>query len=169
MIEATTGHRIRLAFAVLGFLVTTALAACSGGPIPPAESTTALPKGATVVPLPANVPTQVAGIQPTRPIPTRPPTPTGAGGPIGQLVITGQVREVDASARVITLVEPVHGLESVALTDKTQVEAADGSPRTLQDVKPGVVIQAGGTAGGSNSVLASKVRILTAPSPIPQS
>ena len=145
---------------ILVALLSMGLEACAGGSTPPAAPTTTPPKGGT---LPAAGATTAPGGQPSR------PTPTGTGGPTGQLVITGQVREVDARARVITLVEPVHGLESVALTDKTQVEAADGSPRTLQDVKPGVVIQAGGTAGGSNSVLASKVRILTAPSPIPQS
>ena len=75
---------------------------------------------------------------------------------------------METSARVITLVEPVHGLESIAITDKTQFVAADGSPSTLQDVKPGEVIQAAGTTGGSNSVLATTVRIFTAPSPIPQ-
>ncbi len=75
---------------------------------------------------------------------------------------------MEASARVITLVEPVHGLGSVTLTDQTKIVAADGSPRTMQDIKPGVVIQAAGTADGSGSVLASEVRILTAPSPIPQ-
>ena len=88
-------------------------------------------------------------------------------GPTGQVVITGQVRDVALSARVVTLVEPVHGLDRVAVTEQTKIEAADGSPRSLQDIKPGMVIQVAGTSEHTGSVLASLVRILTAPSPIP--
>lgn len=83
-------------------------------------------------------------------------------------MITGQAKEVSASARVITFAEPVHGFESVALAEGAEIVGADGSPRTLQDIKPGMVIQASGSAGGSGSVLARKIRILTGPSPLPQ-
>ncbi len=107
-------------------------------------------------------------MRPTVPVGTPTPTPSGPAGPTGQLVITGQVRKVDAATRVITFVEPVHGLETVTLTDKTQIEDADGSQKTFQDIKPGVVVQVAGTASSSGSVLASLFRILTVPSPIPQ-
>ena len=99
------------------------------------------------------------------PTPVPPPGPEGPGGLV---VITGQVREVDASARVIVLVEPVHGLDTVAITERTEIESVDGSRRQMGDVQPGVVIQVAGTPSGSGSVLASKVRILTGPSPLPQ-
>jgi len=105
------------------------------------------------------------GVVPGSPTPA---LPGGAKTPGGLVVITGQVREVDASARVIVLVEPVHGLDTVAVTDQTEIEALDGSRRQMVDVHPGVVIQAAGTPSGSGSVLASKVRILTGPSPLPQ-
>ncbi len=82
------------------------------------------------------------------------------------MVITGQVQEIDASARVITFVEPVHGLSTVALLPDTEVVAADGSPKDLRDIKPGMLIQVAGGAGGNGAVLARTIRILTGPTPL---
>ncbi|MGE5620527.1 MAG: hypothetical protein ACM3US_14870 [Sphingomonadaceae bacterium] len=157
-------RRWTLLFASISLLGLSVLASCTDGDTSRSGSAvTATPRAS------------VAGLSPTA-VPTLPPATrqpgVGQGAGNGEqrsamVVITGQVRDVSASARVITFVQPVHGLSSVALTDVTEITGPDGGPRTLQDVKPGVVIQVAGEAGGSEAVRASKVRILTAPSPIP--
>lgn len=64
---------------------------------------------------------------------------------------------------MIVLEEPVQGITSVTVTDKTQIVSEAGQARKLQDIKPGTVIEATGPAGGSGSVLATLIRILSAP------
>ncbi|MHB0870800.1 MAG: hypothetical protein ACYC66_10885 [Chloroflexota bacterium] len=153
-------------FASISLVGLLAVASCAGnGAAPSGGPATATPGSSA------------PGLTPTV-VPTRPSADATMQPSVGQgsgdaeqrpsmVVITGQVRDVSASARVITFVEPVHGIGSVALTDSTEIVGPDGAPRGLQDVKPGVVIQVAGEAGGSGAVLASKIRILTAPSPIP--
>ena len=113
---------------------------------------------------PASTAEKSAPSTPARPVPVRVP-----GAAQGEMVITitGQVWDVAASARVIELVEPVHGIAGVALDDKTEITSADGKRLGLQDIKPGVVIQASGQADGNGGVLADKIRILTGPTPLP--
>lgn len=104
------------------------------------------------------------------PRPTIRPTAVRVPGAMpGETVIsvTGQVWDVAASARVIDLVEPVHGINAVAVDDKTEISSADGKRGGLEEIKPGMVIQASGQADGHGAVLANKIRILTAPSPLP--
>lgn len=104
-------------------------------------------------------------------VPTAAPVPASTRPPVSRtpvsisseptIQVTGQVGEVAASARVITFVEAVHGFQDVALIDGTQIVGPDGSPRTLQDVQPGMVIQASGWANGSGGVIAQRVRIVS--------
>ena len=106
---------------------------------------------------------------PTPPSTTRPPvsrTPASISSE-PTIVITGQVREVAASARVIDLAEGMHGFSEVALNDDTGITGADGASKSLQDIQPGVLIQVAGWANGSGGVIAKSIRILTGPSPMP--
>ena len=68
---------------------------------------------------------------------------------------------------MIDLVEPVHGINAIAVEDKTEITSANGQRISLNDVKPGMVIQASGQADGNGAVLASKIRIMTGASPLP--
>lgn len=83
------------------------------------------------------------------------------------ITVTGQVWDVAASARVIDLVEPVHGIDVVAVDDDTEITSADGKQVDFEDIKPGIVIQASGQADGHGAVLASMIRIVTGASPLP--
>ncbi|MGI5835568.1 MAG: hypothetical protein ACOX87_03620 [Chloroflexota bacterium] len=107
-----------------------------------------------------------------RPSPTataRPAPVDVPGAAPGEAIITvtGQVWDVASSARVIDLVEQVHGIDSVAVGDKTEITSADGKQVGLNDIKPGMVIQASGQADGNGAVLANTIRIITGASPIP--
>ena len=80
-------------------------------------------------------------------------------------MITGQVKDVELNAHVIHLDGQVHGFSTVTLGSDVQIVSVDGSPRTLQDIKPGNLIQSAGQAVGSGVVLATKIRILPAQAP----
>ncbi|HEX2988624.1 MAG TPA: hypothetical protein VHS06_10700 [Chloroflexota bacterium] len=173
---------------VLGNLVSTVAVAllavgCAssyGTPVAPTQSATSTPAtlaGAPATTTPTAQPkvTPIATVGATQvPAPasasTRAPvslTPVSAGAE-PTIQVTGQVRDVAASARVITFVEAVHGFEDVALTDSTQIIGPDGSSRTLQDIQPGMVVQAAGWANGSGAVIAKSVKIISGPTPLPQ-
>jgi len=83
------------------------------------------------------------------------------------LSVTGQVWDVAASAQVIEFLEPVHGIDAAAVDDKTTITTAEGKRVELSEIKPGMVVQTSGTPDGHGAVLATSVRILTAPSPMP--
>ena len=120
-------------------------------------------------PVAASAPAAATPAGPTPRPPVRSPvTVPGAMPGETTITITGQVKDVAASAQVIDLVEPVHGIAVVAVDEKTEVTSADGERKALQDVQPGVVIQASGGADGNGAVLATTIRILTGPSPLPQ-
>jgi hypothetical protein len=83
------------------------------------------------------------------------------------VAITGTVMDVSLSARAITLAEGVDGFEVVALTKQTKLVSPDGGEATLQDVRPGMRIQASGEAGESGALLADVVLILPEGAPAP--
>ncbi len=146
-----------IALAVLA--VGTILTACAGG-ASGQPSGSAPASGLGVSPSPAVTP---AARQPERS--PRPPSeaevsrPPRTPGPA--VTITGRVKAVAASARVIDFEEPVHGFSEVALLDETQIVGADGSRRSLQDIRPGTVIQASGAADGHGGILARTIRIVS--------
>lgn len=121
-------------------LMVVLLAACQA-PVPVATSTRA-----TVIPAPA----PTANAQPER--------ATDTPGPLLE-IIGGQVQAVDTSARVITLVKPVEGFTSIALTDETHIVGMDRWARTLADIKPDTIIDVFGQRGGSNVLLAQNILI----------
>lgn len=88
------------------------------------------------------------------------PAPTATPAPL--LTITGRVMDVAASARVIALAESVQGISAIALTEATAIVGAADSPRQLQDIGRGMVIEATGRVGSPGALLATRVRILSA-------
>ena len=83
--------------------------------------------------------------------------------PSDDVVITGQVKDVESNAYAIHLAEQVHGFTTITLGPGVQIVSVDGSPMTLQDIKPGNMIQSDGQAVGSDTVLATRIRVLPAP------
>ncbi len=74
--------------------------------------------------------------------------------------ITGVVRAVSQSARIITLTEPVEGFSTIALTEESPVVSAEGQEMPLRDIQPGVMIDISGQPGQSGTLIASSVRLL---------
>jgi hypothetical protein len=102
-------------------------------------------------------PTDTVGVStPSTPTITIISTETSEPGP----TITATVMDVSLSARVIFLMEPVGGFDSIALAEGTKLISKSGSDISLQDIQPGFTIQAFGQPGGSNAFLASKVIVL---------
>jgi hypothetical protein len=76
------------------------------------------------------------------------------------LMIVGTVMNVSLSARIITLQEPVESISVIALTEESELASSDGEEITLQDIQPGMTIQASGEPGDSGALLARQVRLL---------
>ncbi len=136
----------------------TILTACAGGA--PGQPTASAPtSGLGMSPAPAVTPTARQAERAPRP-PSETEVSRSPRTPGPAVTITGRVKAVAASARVIDFEEPVHGFSEVALLDETQIVGADGSIRSLQDIKPGMVIQASGAADGHGGILARTIRIV---------
>jgi hypothetical protein len=106
-------------------------------------------------------PTDAATPEPTVTLmPTSPPTPTPSEEPEPTTTIEGTVLRVSPSARVITLQEPVQGFDAVALTDASEILSAEGQAATLDDVLPGMALEATGTPGQAGALLADRVHLL---------
>ncbi len=128
-----------------------------------------LPPPVVATPVGTSAPAATAPAKPTPRPPVQSPVRVPGAIPGETIVsVTGQVKDVAASARVIDLVEPVHGIAVVAVDEKTEITSADGERKALQDIRAGMVIQASGGADGNGAVLATKIRILTGPSPLPR-
>ncbi len=115
--------------------------------------------GCAATDIPPKGPTGQAGqpTDPTQPAPT--PVPT--------FTVTGSIKEIAASAKVISLTETIEGFDSVAVTDKTVFVSKDESVKSLADLKPGSQIEAVGQASGSSAILADTIRIIAGPSSAP--
>lgn len=165
----------RLFTLVLSLLLgMTLLTACAtprpeetGGSESPAATSTAAAVVTQARPSTASTPGR-ANVEPGPASATRTaaPSPTPSQTQVPLIVITGQVMDVSASARVILFTQPVHGIPAAALTEYTQIVSAEGSPGVLLDIKPGMVVQVVGRPGSSDAVLADQVRILTGPTPL---
>jgi len=82
-------------------------------------------------------------------------TSTPTAGVTSQSTLNGTVQ----NARVIFLAEPVEGVETVAVTDGTQIIDGQGAPLTLRQIQPGQFIQIVGEKQG-NSLLARRVFVV---------
>lgn len=77
-----------------------------------------------------------------------------------EITITGTVMDVALSARVIQLEQPVDGIKSIALTDKTKIISVDGEEIGLQSIIHGAQIQATGKIGSPESLVAIQIILL---------
>lgn len=90
---------------------------------------------------------------------------TGGTGPTNKeaqagITLVGRVMDVSLSAQIIMLQEPVDGFSVVALTEDSELFSPEGDVITLQNIGPGVRLEAYGVPGDSNALLASRVRLL---------
>ncbi|HAF61398.1 MAG TPA: hypothetical protein DCK95_03620 [Anaerolineaceae bacterium] len=85
------------------------------------------------------------------------PSPLTEGISQANLTITGTVLDVSLSARIITLEQPVQGIQTVALTDETSILTQNEAKIDLTGIHPGMQIQATGKQRNSASLIASQV------------
>jgi len=74
--------------------------------------------------------------------------------------VGGTVREVAASAKVLTLDAPDNGFSTVALTDATRLIRPDGGVLSGNELRPGIRIQAVGRPGDGGALIAEQVNVL---------
>lgn len=79
--------------------------------------------------------------------------------PAAAPAITGKVRDVSLSARIITLAKPVQGFDTIALADGCEVVFVGGGGTTLRDVRPGMKVEAQGQPGSAQAFLADRLLI----------
>lgn len=73
------------------------------------------------------------------------------------ITITGVVMDVSFSARLITLKDPVEGIHVLALNENCELTSSIGDEVKLQDIQPGMTVQASGQQGESDALLTSLV------------
>jgi len=79
--------------------------------------------------------------------------------------VLGYVKDVAASARIIT-VKPIEGhIDTIALVENTQIVHADGQPAQLTDIHTGDLVEATGPAGTGNSIIAQTITLLASTEP----
>jgi hypothetical protein len=78
-------------------------------------------------------------------------------------IITGQVKDVAASAEVITLAEPAAGVTAFALTSDTEILDAEGALHKLTDLLPGMTVEGSGLSGEFGTLIPDQVLMLTQP------
>ena len=76
------------------------------------------------------------------------------------ITIIGEVMDVSLSARIITLKDPVEDIRVLALTEDCELTSSNGEKIDLHDIQPGMLIQASGQRGESDSLLTSFVIVL---------
>jgi hypothetical protein len=78
------------------------------------------------------------------------------------LAVAGTVQSVSLSAKVVFLSEPTMGIETIAVTEQTQLADSLGNPITLREIQPGQSVQATGEAH-EDSLLAIQVTVQVHP------
>lgn len=110
-------------------------------------------------------PTPAATSGPT-PAPTAAPTvPPGTAIPSlvsPRIIVTGQVQDVAASARVISLTGPAAGFVAIALDPGAELVSDLGAAITLTSIRPGDAIQAAGDVFTEGTLVATRVLLITA-------
>ena len=90
--------------------------------------------------------------------PPAPAATTTTAGP--EVTVRGVVAGIFASARVVTLREPVSGVSHIALTTDTEVVRANGARAGLGDIAPGSGVEAVGRPGMPDTLVARRVVLL---------
>jgi hypothetical protein len=73
------------------------------------------------------------------------------------VTVRGVVASVAASARVVTLAQPVGGVTNVALTADTEVVRSSGARAGAGDIATGATIEATGPPGTPGTLVARRV------------
>jgi TolB protein len=73
--------------------------------------------------------------------------------------ITGVVMDVSTSARIITLEEPVEGINVIALTEESVLLSADESEILLHDIPLGATVKAFGQPDTSDALIADHILV----------
>jgi len=102
----------------------------------------------------APIPVVTVQVEPTRTA-TLPGPATST--PEEGITVSGDVMDASPSAKIIVLEQPDHGIGTIALTNETILQAANGAPMTLTDVTHGDSVMAHGHAGTSGTLLADKI------------
>jgi hypothetical protein len=77
-----------------------------------------------------------------------------------EVSVRGVVATYSASARVVTLAQPVSGIVNVALPADAEVVRAGGAKATSADIRPGVPIEVTGRRGTSDNLVARRLVLL---------
>jgi hypothetical protein len=72
--------------------------------------------------------------------------------------VAGTVQSVSLSAKVVFLSEPTMDIETIAITEQTQLADSQGNRITLREIQPGQSIQATGKLH-ENSLLAIQITV----------
>jgi hypothetical protein len=80
-----------------------------------------------------------------------------AENPGTEIMITGIVKDVSLSARLITLKDQVEGFSVLALTENCELKSSNGEEIDLHDIQPGMTVQVSGQPGASEALLTSFV------------
>ena len=92
--------------------------------------------------------------------PTNEPLPSVAVENIESgITITGVVKDVSFSARLIMLKDPVEGIHVLAMTENCELTSSNEDEIELRDIHPGMSIQASGQPGESDALLTSFVLV----------
>jgi hypothetical protein len=71
--------------------------------------------------------------------------------------VSGNVMDASASARIIMLEHPDHGISTIALTDATVLLSSGGEAIALTDISHGDSVKAHGHSGTPGTLLADKI------------
>jgi len=106
-------------------------------------------------------------VQPITPTTTSEQLPTDnstivANNPVLGITIVGVVMDASLSARIIMLKEPVEGFRVIALAENCALRSSSGEEIELNDIQPGMKIQASGQGqmGESDALIANSVQVL---------
>lgn len=69
----------------------------------------------------------------------------------------GVVGGVFASARVVSLGQPVSGVANIALTDQTEIVRSNGAQATIADIAPGMTVEATGRPSPPDTLVARRL------------
>ena len=87
-----------------------------------------------------------------------PPPPTTTSTSLApEVTVRAVVATVSASARVITLAQPVAGFSNVALVADTEMMRPSGAPATMTDLAPRATLEVTGRPGAPGTLVARRI------------
>jgi hypothetical protein len=110
------------------------------------------------------IPEIIPGAAPLNPETAAPPAASEPGD-APNFTLTGIVREVSPSARIIWLQAEVDGFTTLALTADSTVTTASGEPLALAQIQRGVTVRVSGQPGDHQTLLAHSVQVITPSDP----